>query len=152
MACVNKNTKEFKALLEKHNGNALLAEIEFDELYSGTEVEIMGTDVLDYKASVSDIKYKRATILSEFNPGEEASIPNTDAINNTYSNEVVRTMSNRLSNQFGISYEVISPEQASQITSNRYNGEVAFYHNVKVYFVGNNLSLNTALQSIWTKG
>ena len=62
--------------------------------------------------------------------------------------EIAVTLANRLSAQTGLAYQVISAEEASQITSdtqNPWNGEPAFYYQDRVYFVSEGFKLNQVL-------
>ena len=67
---------------------------------------------------------------------------------NIKAQEIATTMANRLAGQTGLSYEVITAEEAAQITegtNNPWNGEPAFFYNNQVYFVSNGFKLNHVL-------
>jgi hypothetical protein len=61
----------------------------------------------------------------------------------TRANEIARKLMQGLAGQTGINYEVVSPEEAAEITKgakNQYRGEPAFFFNGNVYFVTGRLN------------
>lgn len=75
-------------------------------------------------------------------------MPDLNQIKNEKAKEIADILANRLSESLGVNYERITPEEAQNLlkyTSTGYNGETAFYFAGTVYFVGDNITLNTVL-------
>lgn len=67
---------------------------------------------------------------------------------NLDSSEFVTQLVNNLAKSTGIDFEFVTEDEASLITKdtkNPYQGQAAFYFNNKIYFIGNKLSMKTAL-------
>lgn len=74
--------------------------------------------------------------------------PSVEEQENIKAKEIALNMANRLASQTGLGYQVISAEEASEITSasvNPWNGEPAFFYEGRVYFVNNGFKLNQVL-------
>lgn len=66
---------------------------------------------------------------------------------NVMSNEAVAKLADALSAQLGVSYSFVSPLEAREMTANadvRWTNEPAFFMDDKVYFVGDNLTMEMA--------
>jgi hypothetical protein len=85
-----------------------------------------------------------AEIASKTQDRANDTIATGDQLRNTKAIEVA----NKLSEILGISYEMVSSEQATEITKNAknpWNGESAFFYGNKVYFIADRLTTDLAL-------
>ncbi len=76
---------------------------------------------------------------------------NTEETKVTRGNEIVSKLVDRISNNLGVSYSIISPEQAVEIlgaSNTPFNGEKAFFLGGTVYFVGDSINTETAIHEL----
>jgi hypothetical protein len=94
--------------------------------------------------STDQVDYYREEDLDFFTEA----FPAVEEQENIKAKEIALNIANRLASQTGLGYQVISAEEASQITSdssNPWNGEAAFYYQNRVYFVNDGFKLNNVL-------
>ena len=133
-----------------------------------TDLKVVGSTTKGYKVVKPNnkmvnpfkISFHRETSsdLESETPGEwemlDPAIANepvtldTNEINKTRAIEIATKLADRLAQQLGVNYEVITEQEAERITKNAaspWNGEAAFYIGNTVYFIGNKLTTDIVL-------
>ena len=151
--------KQLKILL-----NNLTVEGEFDTVLTNNDagektiyivnkleqIHILGSkqDIEGFKKFVNkttdQVDYYREEDLDFFTE----MFPSVEEQENIKAKEIAINIANKLASQTGLGYQVISAEEASEITSasvNPWNGEPAFFYEGRVYFVNNGFKLNHVL-------
>lgn len=99
-----------------------------------------------------DLPFYREETIQDMDNGiiqEQGDIPmQPTQQNQTRGREILTKLMNKLSEAFGIPYQMLTGEEAREMTKSAktpWNGEKGFYYNGVVYFVGDNLTTNVVL-------
>lgn len=113
---------------------------------------LYGIDLSAQPAQEAEEVYEESTLMDqeEFDPKNAVEEIELDVsmMRDARAKEIVDVISERLALGLKVSYQNISPEEATEILKDRpvpYSGQPAFYHAGTIYTVGDNVSLETTL-------
>lgn len=95
-----------------------------------------------------DIQYVRDSRVEEHIKEKNDPNYNQNKIDQYVANSVVGAVADRLAENLGVNYNIVTPQQAREITSASqipWNGEKAFYYNGEVYFIDEGFSINNVI-------
>lgn len=95
-----------------------------------------------------DIQYVRDSRVEEHVKEKNDPNYNQNKIDQYVANSVVGAVADRLAENLGVNYNIITPQQAREITSTSqipWNGEKAFYYNGEVYFINEGFNINNVI-------
>jgi hypothetical protein len=103
-----------------------------------------------YRETSPDLDSEKPGELENLDPSlvREPITLDVNEINKTRAVEIATKLADRLASQLGVSYEIITAEEAQKITKDAttpWNGEAAFYIGNTVYFIGDKLTTDIVL-------
>lgn len=135
MNCVNRNTAEFKKLLKESGLNPVVLSVKIGRFQSinGLDAFPALSDIMpEQKKGTKEPSGSVIDLMLEEYP---QNVLNSVTSNNARAQEIA----SKLSEQLGVEYDIVTPEEAQAFTANTqnpWNGEPAFFLGNKVYFVG----------------
>lgn len=134
--------RDARLLLEEEDVQERQKEFDNDEV-AMTESQISDQALRDQERD--DIVFYRTASVNEMLLHED---PQNNLTSTDTDNSRAREIATKLSEQLGVDFDVVTGEQAKELTANSknpWNGEPAFFIGGKVYFVGEALNTNTVL-------
>jgi hypothetical protein len=157
--------KKLKNEYDKSSTRNLSASFEGNELSTSSQGNIPGNagnvragqdaqgrdqrDQTDIEGSRSEDKTGDVILSQLANPViSEPTMPTEQAQKAEIGQNIVRSLADTIAKNLGVSYTLVTPQQAGQITAqaqNPWNGEQAFFFNGQVYFVDGGFSTENVL-------